>query len=235
MSRLTGCQVVNSSLNLQQFTENLFGYLTSIKIEKIRQKNYIHFQNTNASTQTFVACVPNEALTAEVQYLLRVAQSTFQRTISFGYAVCGGACFYTYCMCFVWKSLANQAKPAKQRLNLFSQMNAIKSIFFSFAKSLLDESDEWKLDLSSGHLFNIDDSVCNCGLFKTKQTMHSLIDPKDSVNFSSIDFRNVLTPNENLIRNSPQFIDCYGSKVNAFALAREILSSILHIGVFIHN
>ena len=238
MSHLTGCKIVNSSWNLQQFDENTFGRLSSISIEKKLNKSYIHFQSSLASTQTFVVCVLNESLKDEVQYLLKVAQATFQRTFFSGVGVCGGACFYTYSMCFAWKSLANQFKLVnKNRASLFSQMNVIKSVLFSFAKNLLDESDEWRLDLSSGHLFKINDLNCNCGLFKSNETIiHSFIDLNDNINYSLIEFKEILVPNnESLLRNSPRFIDCYDSKINALMLAREILSSILQIGVFIHN
>lgn len=236
LERLTGCKVVKSSWNLKQFDENTFGYLSSISKEKILNKSYIHFQNSSASIQTFFVCVLNESLKDEIQYLLKVAQATFQRTIFAGFAVCGGACFYTYCMCFIWKSLASQSKLVnKNRAVLFRQMNVIKSVLFSFAKNLLDESVEWKLDLSSGHLFKTYDLNCNCGLFKLKELTQTHIDLNDMVNFGLIDFVNILVPNEHLLRISTNFIDCYHSKINAFMLAREILSSILQIGVLIHN
>ena len=82
------------------------------------------------------------------------------------------------------------------------------------------------------HIYDLN---CNCGLFKLKELTQTHIDLNDMVNFSLIDFVNILVPNEHLLRISTNFIDCYHSKINAFMLAREILSSILQIGVLIHN
>jgi hypothetical protein len=53
----------------------------------------------------------------------------------------------------------------------------------------------------------------------------------------SINFSNLLTTNTDLSRTESdiQLIDSLDSKINVFKLAREILASILQIGVFIHN
>lgn len=239
MSSLTGCKIVNCSWSLEQFNENTFGYLSSIQLKQILNKNYIHFENENESTlQTMIVCVQNESLTYDLEYLLKVVEFNFQRTVRAGFGLCGGACFYTYCICFLWKYITSNTSPVKQ-MDLFNLKKIIKIVFFKYAKNLLDKSKEYRLDLKSGHLFN-NDLKCNCGLYKLnnlKFDYNSLLDLDDDINFVSINFSNLLTTNTDLSRTESdiKLIDSLDSKINVFKLAREILASILQIGVFIHN
>ena len=67
--KLLGCKVCNSAWNLDQFTPSTFGSLSSISLEKIHGKDYIHFENSISKVpiQTMIICVQNESLLNEIQ------------------------------------------------------------------------------------------------------------------------------------------------------------------------
>ena len=86
--------------------------------------------------------------------------------------------------------------------------------------------------MNSGHLFESNLS-CNCGLFNNKLN-ENFIDLNDEINYMTINFKDILSiklTNESNV----ELLDSVDSKINVFKLAREILISILQIGVFIHN
>lgn len=237
LSDLTGCKVVNCSWNLEQFDQSIFGQLTSISLKQILNKNYIHFDNQNnlkSPVQSLIVCVHNEHMTAEIQHLLKVTQTVFQKTITTGHAVCGGACFYTYSMCLNWKYLVDNQNlfNIKHKSNLINLLRVTKLVFYSFAKNLLDKDEDYKLDLNSGHLFK-SSANCSCGLFVNRLN-GNFIDLNEEINYMTINFKDILSiklTNESNV----ELLDSVDSKINVFKLAREILTSILQIGVFIHN
>jgi hypothetical protein len=157
----------------------------------------------------------------------------------------------------------NQIKSSVRKSMQLSLMRKIKSIFMKYLSRLLDSHySEYKLNFETGHLFHIRDmindserdtkvSTCDCGLFsatlKTKNLTEYFLDLSfDGFHLILDNFDKILsfeklqgeTNDIHVIRNNEEkvrFIDCYESKVNALKIARDILSTIMHIGVFVHN
>ena len=224
-----------------------------------------------------ILCVQNESFTSEIEvnsfansfrfylklifflyskYLIKVAQNSFERSILNGVALCGGPCFYTYCLCYLWKCIKelpseliydlfeinpdNSSKSYSMKFLKLSLIKNIKLIFMSYIKNLLEHDlDEYKLDLECGHLFHSgQDSICLCGLFSINNINGINLNISD-LNYDLIYNTDILSfsGNKAVKRNDKhlRLIDCYESKLNAFKLARDILSTILHIGVFIYS
>ena len=177
-----------------------------------------------------------------------MAQNSFQRVILNGKAFCGGACFYTYCLCFAWryllKSLKNQVVKKHVACNLLKRFSSI--FIHKFARFLLahEDLDDYRLNIECGHLFYKESNICECGLFEiqddNKFAEHVISLTNENLFYNQeIDAQNILSFNEKstcyLKRNKPFLIDCYESKLNAFKLLKDILSTVSHIGVFIYN
>ena len=187
-----------------------------------------------------------------------MAQHGFQRSILNGAMFCGGACFHTYCITYVAKYLnslspnalyeileiRNTEKLAPKFLKL-SLIKKVKQLFSSYTRCVLENDlDEYKIDLECGHVFRLNSSHinCECGLFKLTSTASSDLLLVDFFNdFSLVECQSLLSFNEKnsdrLVKNEENAIllDCYESKLNAFKIARDILSSVLHVGVFVYN
>ncbi len=176
-----------------------------------------------------------------------MAQNSFQRAILNGKAVCGGACFYTYCFCYAWryllKSLGNHVVKKHLACKL---LNIFLSIFINkFAKFLVahEDLDDYRLSTECGHLFYKDSNVCECGLFEIenekKLAEHLISLTNESLFFNqNMEHLNIVSFHEgskHLKRNKPSLIDCYESKLNAFKILKDILATVSHIGVFIYN
>ena len=132
-------------------------------------------------------------------------------------------------------------------------MKLTRHIFYSYAKCLLDTNklELYNMSLACGHLFLMDESAesaqsvtCQCGLFEVSNSCETSLDlvAIDSGDFINWNLDRLLTfeANEHLsklaIRVNPanvRYLDCYESKLNALKTARDILTSILNIGVFI--
>jgi len=180
--------------------------------------------------------------------LVKVAQLAFQRAILSGRLLCGGACFYLYSMCYLWKFLYQEFKSAFNgafrdrqiyinRSKVFQLMSIIQTIFINFAKNLLNSSlYDYKLDTSSGHLFQTGKKRCNCGFLGTKSD--SLINIFEPVDFASISYEEMLCHEIKDGLDSQKnltIIDCLESKLNSLMICREIVGSILQVGVFLHD
>ena len=180
----------------------------------------------------------------------------FKRTILNGFALCGGACFYTYCICYSWKFLYNNfIKTFKKdeayekgfgilKSRVFNLMRVVLATFMGFASQLLEQSKlDYKIELSTGHLFKIDEKYCDCGLLSLNQNGINLANSyftfDENSKFEQIDFDEILNLNENsLLKKSEEnvkFIDCFESKINCFKVVRETLSIILNIGAFVND
>jgi hypothetical protein len=131
----------------------------------------------------------------------------------------------------------------------------IKNLFLNYAITLIDHngsndgtlSDLYKLNIKCGHLFYINTSEsinnCHCGLYSCSNK-NDFIDIFDDNNESylinsSSDFLVASNLNgESLLTKSTSnvnILDCAESKLNSFKLVRNILSTILQIGVFIYD
>jgi hypothetical protein len=66
---LLGCKIFNSAWNLNDFSEEFCGFLTSLTVKKINNKSYVHFENKKAVSviQTMCFYVQNESFTPEIQ------------------------------------------------------------------------------------------------------------------------------------------------------------------------
>jgi len=129
----------------------------------------------------------------------------------------------------------------------YNLLKKFRSIFIlKFAKFLLahQDLDDYRLNIQSGHLFYKDSSQCECGLFKiedkSKFSEHvTSLTNENSFYNQEVDVENLLSFDERLNsclkRNKPFLIDCYESKLNAFKLLKDVLSTVSHIGVFIFN
>ena len=119
----------------------------------------------------------------------------------------------------------------------------LKQIFFSYFRCLLnDDPDEYKIDIESGHLFHTksNNSNCECGLFKLKNFNldKDLIEILDD--FSMLESERILAFSQTSqrltkIEENICLIDCFESKINCLKIAHDILSSIIHLGVFIYT
>lgn len=172
-----------------------------------------------------------------------MAQNTFRRTVISGAAICGGPCFYTYCLCYLWKNLEpmlrelSDEETALKRATIVPYLRHLKSIFQPYFIQLLDNDIiEYRIDLDSGHLFHEESSHCVCNLFNSSKQSR-LVGLDDDLFLDTIDFSSILSDSTDR-RNHPSetvFIDCLESKLNALTVSRDILSTILNVGVFIHD
>lgn len=174
---------------------------------------------------------------------MEVAQSSFRRTIINGLATCGGPCFYTTSMCYVWKTLPELigeifGSEGVKNTRLVWHMKKFRRVFSKYFNQLLEyEYNEYDLDLDSGHLFHDNETECVCGLFSSTQRSNSMrLDDESSFelsNFSSKIFLNSTI--ERKKTTNLKLIDCFDSKLNALSVTRDILATLLNIGVFIHD
>jgi hypothetical protein len=156
-------------------------------------------------------------------------------------------------MSFVWKCLCEEHELDKEttsarKANLVLLMKKYQSIFSKYYSRLLtSHSTDFKLSLQTGHVFYKSNANCKCGLFtRTKNDPHYFFD----LGFEDLCFvinnsRVLLSFNElldkdnemSLIKNveNVKLIDCCESKINALKVARDILSTVMHIGVFVYN
>lgn len=181
-----------------------------------------------------------------------------------GAASIGGPCFYTVSMCYLWqltpeivlrrnKSSSSSSNATKSESNLVVwHLKQIKSLFFNFFQRLLQhDSAEYSLDLHSGHLFHRNNTECVCGLLilcpdspnhhhRSTTTMMMRLD--DDLSIELADFVSRLfaanldqTLAQRINPRPVRLLDCLDSKLNALGVARDILTTILNIGVFIHD
>ena len=181
--------------------------------------------------------------------MVKVAQNSFQRAILNGHILCGGACFYTYSISFLWKFLYQEFIDSFQSANrtrqnfvnksrIFDLMKSIKRIFMNFARYLLPSTlDEYNIDLTSGHLFQINVSQCDCSLIH-KEQLEMSVNLMGEISFREIDFERILNHKIHVRKEAEldmQLMDCFDSKLNCLKLTREVIGSILQVGVFIHD
>jgi hypothetical protein len=168
-------------------------------------------------------------------------------------------------MSFMWRSLydnfdhlladstseKSHIKGSARKAMQISFMKKVKSIFMKYLTRLLvRHSSEYKLNLETGHLFCLKQEqkfTCKCGLFSTKINQQLSVDSFVELSFDDFNpvldnFDKVLSYEKNevieIVRNEEsnvKLIDCYESKVNALKIASDILSTVLHIGVFVYN
>lgn len=141
-------------------------------------------------------------------------------------------------MCYVWKKLPEiigEYEGAK-KTRLVWHIKKFRRIFSKYFNQLLEyESNEYELDLDSGHLFHDNETECVCGLFRSTEQSNSMrLDDESSIeltDFSSKIFSNSTTK----ITQNLKLIDCFDSKLNALSVTRDILATLLNVGVFIHD
>ena len=95
-------------------------------------------------------------------------ESCFQRTILSGYVFCGGPCFYTCVICYLWKYKYNYLnfKTEFNKPLIYSFMIKIQSIFGNYLRNLLKhDSFDYYIQSESGHLFYNGNKNCECDLF----------------------------------------------------------------------
>lgn len=182
---------------------------------------------------------------------MEVAQCSFRRTIMSGSTACGGPCFYTSMLCQTWHSLSKiltsdnnhqSTKTTTQRLvwNL-KQFRAVFANYFN--RLLVDDYDEYAIDLDSGHLFHRPqkqnlNNECVCGLFSSESSNFLRLDDDralDLAEFPSKLFSNPDVLTRKTHKPSPRLLDCLESKLNALNVARDLLTTLLNVGVFIHD
>lgn len=87
--------------------------------------------------------------------------------------------------------------------------------------------------LYSGHFFKIGYLECECGMI-IRQNNDNLYDLNDS-DLRQLDI-SLIFSNQNSFEinlNNLKLIDCLQSKINAFKIARDILSTYLHVGILV--
>ncbi len=128
--------------------------------------------------------------------------------------------------------LQSQSNSRSVKIKL---INYFKHIFINFIQTLLDQDriEDYALSLESGHCFNSKSEFrCICGFVETKN--FTFIDLNDLDPLTIIDSENILE-HKMLNKHPPTLLDCYESKLNVFKITRDLLSTILNIGVFIYN
>ncbi len=158
-------------------------------------------------------------------------------------------------MCYLWKFLYQEFSATftstnkdrqtyMKRSKIFQLMASIKTIFISFAKNLLNTSlFDHRLDTSSGHLFQTGKERCHCGLLETQERSKpsasgSLINMFEPVDFARVNFAEMLChelSEREHAEGNLNLMDCLESKVNCLMICREVVSSILQVGVFLHD
>lgn len=152
-------------------------------------------------------------------------------------------------MCYLWKLLFEEfvgnieSRDRQSYINtakLYGLMNTIKIVFLSFFKRLLSRKlEHFKLDISCGHLFEINQPRCNCGFILAQSSDASIfLSLYEQVKFEKSWLSRIFENGENFERKSSEhikLIDCAESKLNSIKITREIIASILQIGVFIHG
>lgn len=188
--------------------------------------------------------------------MVKVSQHTFQRAILAGRVFCGGACFYTYSLCYLWKFLYQEFKASAfaatiesrrqtsiNKAKVFELLKALKHIFINFARRLLDNSTvEYNIDLMNGHLFHVNKTRCNCGYIQLDRSMTCAETNKANIfeetNFNLVDFDSLLEyklSDKGTALANLELMECCESKLNALRITQEIVVSILQVGVFIHD
>jgi hypothetical protein len=124
----------------------------------------------------------------------------------------------------------------------------LKQTFVHFLTPLLERDlNDYRLDLSCGHLFSFNDPStrqCVCGLFSLPHGSSS--SSSTMMNLSTNDYHTVdeskllldsrlENKNDHVSSSSIKLIDCLESKLNAFKVSKDILATILNVGVFISN
>lgn len=125
-----------------------------------------------------------------------------------------------------------------EKPNLVWHSKQLKQIFLNYFLRLLEhDSSEYSINLACGHLFLKTSSNCVCGLFNTENA--NSIDLDDDILLDSIDLSQNIFSNSDIHNqkriSSLKFIDCLESKLNALIVARDILATVLNVGVFIHD
>lgn len=113
--------------------------------------------------------------------------------------------------------------------------HALISIFTKYLKTILYKPlNQYRVSQHTGHLFRLQSEYCECKLLKIKQVQERHID------FAALTQTYKITANEwekYFLRNeeSVTLISCFESKINAIKVMRDILLSILSLGIYIHE
>lgn len=154
-------------------------------------------------------------------------------------------------MCYLWKFIyqefnscfkdSNEDKYRQININkakVFELMKTVQIIFTNFFKCLLEKGlSNYFLDISSGHLF-LNGKRCNCGLLNQSDSVTAWVNLYEEINYNEINFELMLKHQISERCNAEKailLIDCFESKLNCLKMVREILGSILQVGVFIHD
>ena len=133
--------------------------------------------------------------------------------------------------------MISQSKSNNRPLKI-KLINYFKHILINFIQTLLDrnEMENYVLNLESGHCFQSKSkSHCICGLIESKN-LKIFVDLNDLDPINIIDCeKNDLLKFIMLNKYPPILLDCYESKLNVFKITRDLISTILNIGVFIYN
>lgn len=162
------------------------------------------------------------------QHVLKVSERSFQRAVLSGYGLIGGPCFYSYCITFLWSKIENKKKEIEK-------FKFIRNLFFQFLEKLTDKEHEYGICLRSGHYFKNESMKCECGIIARQQKY-------DLYNLNNSDLREInfshLFENQNsyeICLKNLRLIDCFESKINAFKIARDVLSTFFHVGIIVTN
>jgi hypothetical protein len=162
-------------------------------------------------------------------------ESCFQRTILSGYVLCGGPCFYTYTICYLWKYLYFKFEMELNKPRIYSFMIKIHSIFENYFRHLLiHDIYDYYIQIESGHLFYNSNKYCECELFEKIETNQKIDAFSNDFNINQIDFNRVLNNSVNS-NKVPKILDCFESKLNSLNVVKNILSTAFQIGVFISD
>lgn len=182
--------------------------------------------------------------------MLNIVQYSFQRTVSNGVVICGGPCFYTFCLCHLWKNIREistesfgdyEANRQKNYQTLWN-IKILRQIFVHFITRLLENDlNNYTLDLQCGHLFEFKSEIislkCLCGLFNYNQNSNFVNLSSNESSFPSIETKSILE--ESRLKDKHQYnlklIDCYESKLNVFRTSRDVLVTLLNIGTYVCN
>ena len=155
-------------------------------------------------------------------------------------------------MCLIWKYLnetidqhllrlvkvrptrlvqASKTSSNIRRTTLIRLASKIRLVFSSFYNQLTGQSrHDHRIDYSSGHLFVQPSSpTCHCGLVILPNK--GLLDESE---LTDLDFDRLLTASLSVNRRG-KLLDCFESRLNAIRTARDVLSALFQVGVFVHE
>ncbi len=163
--------------------------------------------------------------------MVQIAESCFKRAIMNGFGVCGGACFYSYCLCFAWKFILEK----KVDRQIEKCLRNMKALFVRFLKNLIDyeETCDCYINMLDGHFYSHADK-CDCGAFKVDPNLAGVMKIRiidDDHNFQFVRPSSILSGS--IVESTPCLIDCHESKTNALQLAHRLFITFSQIGGFI--